>query len=93
MTKEEMIKYAQGLLDGGPVKKAEVLAFMRDYLDPDLQAGGPAMTAKEVDAYLAVLPFEIEKTERGIHIPRDVNRFYDKSEAVALVRMIVKALE
>lgn len=105
MTPEDLISYAKSVVDGGPVKKAEVVAFMKALLeqtdaapeepaaDPDLQAGGPAMSLEEVaQTYLPVLGFEVEKTETGIHMPRESNRSYTKVEATALLKMIADAL-
>jgi hypothetical protein len=92
MTRDEMMKYAQSLIDGAPVKKAEVLAFMRAFADPDLQAGGPAEPPLDL-TNLPPLYFDIEKTDSGIHVPRDANRAYTKREGLSLLAKLAQALK
>lgn len=101
MTSDEMLAYAKSIVDGGPVKKAEVQAFMKALLEqaapaepePDLQAGSLGMTREQVLEALPVLPFEIERTDTGMHLPREANRYYTRREAAALVAAIGKALD
>jgi hypothetical protein len=69
------------------------MKFMKAYADPDIQAGVPAMTREEVGNLLPTLPFEIERTETGIHVPREANRAYTKAEGAALALLIAKALK
>lgn len=102
MTSDEMLAYARAVVDGGAVKKSDVVAFMKALLaqadaepapEPDLQAGGPGMSLDEItQRYLPTLPFAVETTDVGIHIPRDANRFYTRLEALALVKLISDAL-
>lgn len=97
MTPEDMQAYAKAVAEGGPVKKADVIAFMKAYIaqsteqDPDLQAGGPALTPAQTVSLLPTLPFEVERTGSGIHLPREANRAYTKLEAAALVAAIADA--
>lgn len=95
MNGKDMVALARRIAEGGTFKKSEVVAFMTAFLgmDPDLQAGGPGMTKEETFKLLPVLPFEIEKTGSGIHVPREANRAYTKAEGAALVAAIAKALE
>ncbi len=87
MTPAELKAFAQSVVDGGPVKKSEVVAFMKAYLEPQ------DPTKKEAEAALIPLYFEIQKTGSGIHVPREANRSYTKAEATSLLAMIAKALE
>lgn len=89
-----MKAFAQGLLDGGKYTRADIMKFMKAYVDVDIQAGGPGLTQAEVtERYLPFLAFEIEKTDSGIHVPREVNRSYTKLEGAALLVKLAKALE
>jgi len=81
MTGEEMLAYAKSVAEGGQVKKADVVAFMKALVaqtedaeeevvtttevDPDIQAGGPSMAIPEVADLLPKLPFEIDTTMNG----------------------------
>lgn len=87
MTRDEMDAYARQIVDGGGVKKNDVVAFMRAYLESI-----PVETGL-VQGSLPDLYFEIEKTETGIHIPRDVNRSFSRREAFSLVNKILSVLK
>lgn len=87
---KEMRAFARLVADGGTFKKSEIVLFMKAFLDPDLhlQSGEPPLDEKALPA----LSFEIEKTDTGIHVPREVNRSYSTREGAALVAAIVRAL-
>lgn len=89
MNLKEMRAFAQTIVDGGPAKKAEVATFMKAFLDAN-----PDPMKVEVDGMvLPKLYFEIEKTDTGIHVPREANQSYSKREGYALVAMLVEALK
>ena len=105
MTPDEMRAYATAVVEGGSVKKADVVAFMKAFLantapDPLESLNEKAvpsiaeLTAVELDGRpLPQLYFEIEKTGSGIHVPREANRAYTRQEGYALLAMLTQALE
>lgn len=108
MTSEEMLTYAKSVAEGGAVKKADVVAFMKALVaqTEDAEAHNAEVAATEpdpdlqaggptidVEDFLPKLPFEIDTTMNGgIHMPRESNRSYTKLEATALIYKIAQAI-
>jgi hypothetical protein len=105
MPYDQMKELAERIASGGTFKKSEVVAFMKEFLGleapeapaqdllpavPDLPIEAPKLPAA---ARLPTLWFDIEKTDSGIHVPREANRSYTKAEGAALIAKLAKALE
>jgi hypothetical protein len=109
MPYDQMKELAERIASGGTFKKSEVVAFMKEFLGleapeapaqdllpavPDLPIELPIEAPKlPAAARLPTLWFDIEKTDSGIHVPREANRSYTKAEGAALIAKLAKALE
>jgi hypothetical protein len=101
MTTDEMMAFAQSVLDGGKYTRADILKFFRAFVTPEVD-WPTAMQSKLIAECVDGMPeqesppplgFEIEKTDTGIHVPREANRSYSRREAAALIASINKALK
>lgn len=83
MTEDQMVAFAREVVAGRKTKREEVVLFMRSLL-AQVEAG---------DAEIGPSPVPVDRTDAGIFLGPNTNRWYTKREARALAREISRAVD